>query len=315
MNTRSAINIIPDDPEQSTYRFIIVAAKRARQLQNGARSFLPSTSKKPTVTSMEEVRRGLVKYEDSARDGCDRTRRSRIKASEMKVVLGVGGGIAAYKAAELARALGERGCTVQVVMTDAAGNSSGRSRSPRSPAARSSPVCGRPGRLRRERSQSAIEHIRVAQENEMLVVAPATADLIASFAHGLADDFLTTLYLAFNGPVVLAPAMNTNMWQHPATQANVADTARARTRHRGAGEGLLACGIVGPGQAGRTGAHRRSGRAPASELRSPRPGRRNRPDHGRSDAGAARSGSLISNRSSGKMGYALAEAPRRAGRA
>ena len=67
--SRSAINIIPDDFEQSTYRFIIVAAKRARQLQSGARSFLPSTSKKPTVASMEEVRRGLVKYEDSARDG------------------------------------------------------------------------------------------------------------------------------------------------------------------------------------------------------------------------------------------------------
>jgi DNA-directed RNA polymerase subunit omega len=60
---------IPDDPEMSTYRYIIVAAKRARQLQNGARSFLPTTSKKPTITSMEEVRRGLVKYEDSRRDG------------------------------------------------------------------------------------------------------------------------------------------------------------------------------------------------------------------------------------------------------
>jgi DNA-directed RNA polymerase subunit omega len=62
----TASSIIPDDPEQSAYRFIIVAAKRARQLQNGARSFLPSTSKKPTVAAMEEVRRGLVQYEDSA---------------------------------------------------------------------------------------------------------------------------------------------------------------------------------------------------------------------------------------------------------
>lgn len=66
---RNAQYSIPDDPESSTYRFIIVAAKRARQLQNGARSFLPSTSKKPTVASMEEVRRGLVKYEDPMRDG------------------------------------------------------------------------------------------------------------------------------------------------------------------------------------------------------------------------------------------------------
>jgi DNA-directed RNA polymerase subunit omega len=64
---RNAINVIPDDPETSTYRFIIVAAKRARQLQNGARSFLPSTSKKPTVAAMEEVRRGLVNYDDPMR--------------------------------------------------------------------------------------------------------------------------------------------------------------------------------------------------------------------------------------------------------
>lgn len=67
-NPRNTVNVIPDDSEQSTYRFIIVAAKRARQLQNGARSFLPSTSKKPTVASLEEVRRGLVKYEDAMRD-------------------------------------------------------------------------------------------------------------------------------------------------------------------------------------------------------------------------------------------------------
>jgi DNA-directed RNA polymerase subunit omega len=68
VTARNTINIIPDDHEASTYRFIIVAAKRARQLQNGARSFLPSTSKKPTVAAMEEVRRGLVKYDDAARD-------------------------------------------------------------------------------------------------------------------------------------------------------------------------------------------------------------------------------------------------------
>jgi phosphopantothenoylcysteine decarboxylase/phosphopantothenate--cysteine ligase len=95
---------------------------------------------------------------------------------------------------------------------------------------------------------SAIEHIRVAQDSQVLVVAPATADLIAKFAHGLADDFLSTTYLAFTGPVVLAPAMNTNMWNHPATQANV------RTlRERGhvivdPGSGALACGMVGPGR-------------------------------------------------------------------
>src|SRR5579871_376844 len=69
--------------------------------------------------------------------------------------------------------------------------------------------------------ESAIEHISVAQEHEILVIAPATADLMAKLAPGLADDFLSTLYLAFTGPVVVAPAMNVNMWQHPATQANL----------------------------------------------------------------------------------------------
>ena len=100
----NAMYAIPDDGEQSTYRFIIVAAKRARQLQNGARPFLPTTSKKPTVTSMEEVRRGLVKYTDSLRVVARGTSRRKSKR-RMNVVLGVGGGIAAYKSAELARAL------------------------------------------------------------------------------------------------------------------------------------------------------------------------------------------------------------------
>ncbi len=75
---------------------------------------------------------------------------------------------------------------------------------------------------------SAVEHIAVAQEHDLLLVAPATANLMAEFAHGLAGDFLTTMYLAFNGSVVLAPAMNTNMWEHPATKANAGDFARAR---------------------------------------------------------------------------------------
>ena len=88
----------------------------------------------------------------------------------------------------------------------------------------------------------------MAQENQILVIAPATADLLAKLAHGLADDFLTTTYLAFTGPVVLAPAMNTNMWNHPATQENL-----RVLRERGhvivePDEGLLACGMVGPGR-------------------------------------------------------------------
>src|SRR5579875_2292838 len=126
----------------------------------------------------------------------------------MRVVLGVGGGIAAYKSAELVRALQQRGHDVQVVMTRAAQEFI----QPLTFAA----LTGRKvitdvfsqqdgeGTL-----SSAVEHVAVARDNEVLVVAPATADLLARYAHGLADDFLTTLYLAFTGSAVLAPAMNT----------------------------------------------------------------------------------------------------------
>lgn len=164
-----------------------------------------------------------------------------------RVALGVGGGIAAYKAAELARALMERGCSVQVIMTRAAEEF-----------VRPLTFAALTGHKvitnlfatggAEDTLSSAIEHIRVAQDSQVLVVAPATADLLAKFAHGLADDFLSTTYLAFTGPVVLAPAMNTNMWNHAATQANV------RTlRERGhvivePGSGQLACGMVGPGR-------------------------------------------------------------------
>ncbi|MGH9718853.1 MAG: bifunctional phosphopantothenoylcysteine decarboxylase/phosphopantothenate--cysteine ligase CoaBC [Bryobacteraceae bacterium] len=165
----------------------------------------------------------------------------------MNVILGVGGGIAAYKAAELARALIERGARVQAVMTANArqfitpltfASLTGRKviTDMFSPSSAESTLA------------SAVEHIGVAQENDALVVAPATADLVAKFAAGIADDFLTTLYLAFTGPVVLAPAMNTNMWLHAATQRNV-ETLRERG-HRliEPQEGLLACGTVGPGR-------------------------------------------------------------------
>ena len=139
----------------------------------------------------------------------------------INVVLGVGGGIAAYKAAELARALMERGCAVNTVMTRAAQEFI----TPLTFAA----LTGRKvitdlfgNRTSDEVLASSVEHIQVARENQLLLVAPATADLLARFAHGHADDFLTTLHLAFAGPILMAPAMNTNMWEHPATQANLA---------------------------------------------------------------------------------------------
>jgi len=228
----------------------------------------------------------------------------------MNVVLGVGGGIAAYKSAELARALMERGMRVQVVMTDAA-------REFIAPLTFASLTghkvitglfaSGSPT----ETLSSAVEHIAVAQDNEVLVIAPATADLMARLAHGLADDFLTTMYLAFTGRVVLAPAMNSNMWAHPATQENL-----ETLRQRGhvivePEEGLLACGTTGPGRLAEPdriadlvaglnfGSRDLEGEnvlitaGPTQEPLDPV--------------------RYISNRSSGKMGYALAEAAEQRG--
>jgi phosphopantothenoylcysteine decarboxylase/phosphopantothenate--cysteine ligase len=158
----------------------------------------------------------------------------------MSVLLGVAGGIAAYKSAELARALMERGQSVQVLMTRAAQEFV----RPLTFAA----LTGRKVLTDMFVIEDAIEHIKVTQENDALVVAPATADVMAKFAVGIADDFLTTVYLAFTGPVVLAPAMNTNMWQHPATQRNI-ETLRARGHVIvGPEGGELACRMVGPGR-------------------------------------------------------------------
>ena len=223
----------------------------------------------------------------------------------MHVVLGVGGGIAAYKAAELARSLMRQGYTVNPVLT----RSACEFITPLTFAA----LTGRKvitdlfgNRSADEILASSVEHIQVAQENQVLVVAPATADLLAKFAHGLADDFLSTLYLAFTGPVVLAPAMNTNMWNHPATVANMA-TLRARG-HRivGPDAGELACGTVGPGRLAEL--DQIVAGVNAAAL--------NRDDLSGEvvliSAGPTQEPldpvRYITNRSSGKMGYALAEA-------
>src|ERR1039458_6208620 len=158
----------------------------------------------------------------------------------MKVLLAVGGGIAAYKSAELARLLMQQGHQVQVVMTRAAEEFV----RPLTFAA----LTGRKVLTNLFAIESAIEHIAVAQEHELLVVAPATADLMAKLAHGLADDFLTTLYLAFTGPVILAPAMNVNMWQHAATQANLATLKQRNHLVVERGSWYLPCGMTGPGR-------------------------------------------------------------------
>ena len=216
----------------------------------------------------------------------------------MRLILGIGGGIAAYKSAELARLLMQQGHCVQAVMTRAAEEFV----RPLTFAA----LTGRKVLTDLFVIESAIEHISVAQENDLLAVAPATADLMAKMAHGLADDFLTTLYLAFTGPVVVAPAMNVNMWQHPATQANL-DTLRRRG-HRivEPDSGYLACGMTGPGRLA-------DPEAIAAAIQSELPRRHDMDgEHVLLTAGPTQEPldpvRYITNRSSGKMGYALAEA-------
>src|SRR5882757_796885 len=166
----------------------------------------------------------------------------------MKIALGVTGGIAAYKAAEVLRALQDRGIRVQVVMTRAAQEFV----RPLTFAALSGEkvITGMfsPGEEREPNIDSAIEHIAVAQSIDALVVAPATADVLAPFAQGIASDFLTTLYLATTAPVVVAPAMNVNMWDHPATQANLEILRQRGVRIVEPGSGYLACGMTGPGR-------------------------------------------------------------------
>ncbi len=228
------------------------------------------------------------------------------------MVLGVAGGIAAYKAAELCRALIQRGFAVQVVMTAAAEQFI----TPLTFAA----LTGRKvitGLFSSSASTSeatlasAVEHIGVAQDNDLLVVAPATADLLAKFAHGMADDFLTTMYLAFTGPVVLAPAMNTNMWLHAATQANLATLAARAHKIVEPEDGFLACGMIGPG---RLADPETIADAVAAEI--------NRRHDLQGEVVLITAGPtqepldpvrFISNRSSGKMGYALAAAARERG--
>ncbi|ULR49308.1 bifunctional phosphopantothenoylcysteine decarboxylase/phosphopantothenate--cysteine ligase CoaBC [Streptomyces deccanensis] len=135
-----------------------------------------------------------------------------------KVVLGVSGGIAAYKACELLRRLTESGHDVRVVPTDSALHFVG--------AATWSALSGNPVSTEVWESVHEVPHVRIGQEAELVVVAPATADMLAKAAHGLADDLLTNTLLTARCPVVFAPAMHTEMWEHPATQENVATLRR-----------------------------------------------------------------------------------------
>ena len=228
----------------------------------------------------------------------------------MKVALGVSGGIAAYKAAELVRLLQDRGVRVQVVMTRAAQEFV----RPLTFAALSGEKVITDlfsAGAEEPNIESAVEHIAVAQSIDALVVAPATADIIAKFAHGEANDFLTTLFLATTAPVVIAPAMNVNMWENAATQENIQKLRARGLRVVEPDSGYLACGMIGPGRlaANETIVHAvMEALGAAQDLAG---------ETVLITAGPTREPidpvRYIGNRSSGKMGYALAEAALRRG--
>ena len=229
----------------------------------------------------------------------------------MKVALGVAGGIAAYKAAEIVRLLQERGIRVQVVMTEAAQEFI----KPLTFAALSGEkvITGMFAGSGTEQPNidSAIEHIAVAQSIDALLVAPATADVLAKFAQGIANDFLSTLYLATTAPVVLAPAMNVNMWNHPAMRSNLDILRKRGVRIVEPGEGYLACGMTGPGRLAENEA------IVAAAMEALGASQELAGETVLITAGPTREKidpvRYLTNRSSGRMGYALAEAALRRG--
>jgi len=230
----------------------------------------------------------------------------------MRIALGVTGGVAAYKAAELVRRLQQEKLDVQVVMTRGAREFV----TPLTFAALTgqkviTEMFGGASAAESANVESAIEHIAVAQRIDMLLVAPATADILAKFAHGVADDFLTTLYLATKAPVVVAPAMNVNMWEHAATQANLATLRSRGVRVVEPDEGYLACGMTGAGRLAGTETIAKTV-CEVLGLRHDLDGQTILITAGptREDLDPVR---FFSNRSSGKMGYALAGAAERRG--
>jgi phosphopantothenoylcysteine decarboxylase/phosphopantothenate--cysteine ligase len=242
--------------------------------------------------------------------GAKRPQVVSVNLTTMKIALGVSGGIAAYKSAEIVRLLQDRGIRVQVVMTRAAQEFV----RPLTFAALSgekviTDLFG--SDAEQPNIDSAVEHIAVAQSIDALVVVPATADVLAKFAQGIANDFLSTLYLATTAPVVVAPAMNVNMWNHEATQANLRILRERGVRIVEPGTGYLACGMTGPGRL----AENESIVAAVLEILGV-----SQDLSGETiliTAGPTREKidpvRYITNRSSGRMGYAIAEAAIRRG--
>jgi phosphopantothenoylcysteine decarboxylase/phosphopantothenate--cysteine ligase len=228
----------------------------------------------------------------------------------MKIALGVSGGIAAYKAGEIVRLLQDRGIRVQVIMTRAAQEFV----KPLTFAALSGEKVITDlfaSDSEQPNIDAAIEHIAVAQAIDALVVVPATADVLAKFAQGIANDFLSTLFLATTAPVVIAPAMNVNMWNNAATQANLAILRKRGVRIVEPGSGYLACGMTGAGRLAE------NEEIVAAVLEALGASQELAGETVLITAGPTREKidpvRYLTNRSSGKMGYALAEAALRRG--
>ncbi len=228
----------------------------------------------------------------------------------MKIALGVSGGIAVYKAAEIVRLLQDRGIRVQVIMTAAAQEFV----RPLTFAALSGEkvITDMFGSAESVANvDSAVEHIAVAQSIDALLIAPATADVLARFAQGISNDFLSTLYLATTAPVVVAPAMNVNMWNHAATRANLATLRERGVRIVEPGEGYLACGMIGSGRLAE------NDKIVAAVMEALGASQDLAGETLLITAGPTREKidpvRYLTNRSSGRMGYALAEAALRRG--
>jgi phosphopantothenoylcysteine decarboxylase / phosphopantothenate---cysteine ligase len=228
----------------------------------------------------------------------------------MKIALGVSGGIAAYKAAEIVRLLQDRGVRVQVIMTQAAQEfvrpltfaalSGEKVITDMFSSGQETPNI-----------DSAVEHIAVAQSIDALLVVPATADILGKFSQGLATDFLTTLYLATTAPIVVAPAMNVNMWQHPATQSSIEILKQRGVRVVEPDSGYLACGMTGPGRLAANEtivAAAMEALGVSQELTGQTVLITAGPTREKIDPVR-----YLTNRSSGRMGYALAEVAARRG--
>ena len=227
----------------------------------------------------------------------------------MKLLLGVPGGIAAYKAADLARLLTKEGHQVRCVLTEAGA----RFITPLTLASLTGePVFGANPDLPEWRPSPVIEHIELARWADLVAVVPATADLLGKAANGLASDLLSTILLATRAPILWAPAMNTQMWAHPAVQANVAKLKGFGHGFIEPAEGLLACGEEGSGKLAEVDAIAEAIRALGSPKLASLQGRTVLVTAGptREDLDPVRT---ITNRSTGSMGIELARALRDAG--